>query len=95
VIRLVWAARARQDVARLRGFLEKNPAAAKEAARCILRAATLLRSHPELGAPVEGEVFRDLVTRFGRGAYVLRYRIDKDAVVIARVWHDKEEREQA
>ena len=27
------------------------------------------------------------------GAYVLRYRIDEDAVVVARVWHSREARE--
>jgi plasmid stabilization system protein ParE len=30
---------------------------------------------------------------FGSGAYVLCYRIDPDAIVIARVWHSREERE--
>jgi plasmid stabilization system protein ParE len=33
-----------------------------------------------------------VVAPFGRGAYVLRYRIDDDAVVVLRVWHSREER---
>lgn len=44
----------------------------------------LNRKQPELGRVVEGEDFRDLTAPFGGGAYVLRYRIDEDAVVVAR-----------
>jgi hypothetical protein len=40
-----------------------------------------------------GEEFRDLVAPFGGGAYVLRHRIDDDALVIVRVWHRKEDRD--
>ena len=71
---------------------QKNPGAAKRAARRILEAAAVLREQPELGRLVEGEDFRDLVAPFGAGAYVLRYRIDDDAVVVASVWHTREER---
>jgi plasmid stabilization system protein ParE len=33
------------------------------------------------------------VAPFGGGAYVLRHRIDDDAVVVARVRHGKEDRD--
>ena len=92
--RLVWSAAARRDLARLREFIgEKDPVAAQDAARRILRAAALLPSRPELGRAVEGEAFRDLVAPSGRSGYVLRYRIDPEVVVIVRVWHTREERE--
>ncbi len=52
----------------------------------------MLRENPELGHVVEDEDWRELVTPAGRTAYVLRYRIDEDAVVIARVWHGREDR---
>ena len=86
-----------QDLARLRAFLgEKSSAAAERAAARILQVATLLVEQPELGRPVEDEELpglREILAPFGGGAYVLRYRIDADAVVIARVWHSREERE--
>ena len=91
---LRWTPEAVNDLARLRAFIgDKNPAAAKRAALRILEAAAVLREQPELGRAVEEEDFRDLVARFGGGAYVLRYRVDPDAVVIARVWHSREGRE--
>lgn len=90
---LRWLPEAVEDLARLREFIgRKNLAAAQRAARRILDAAAVLRQQPELGHAVEGEDFRDLVAPFGAGAYVLRYRIDADAGVVARVWHSREVR---
>lgn len=90
---LRWLPEAVHDLVRLRDFIgDKNPAAAERAARRIREAAAILRKQPELGRSVEGEDFRDLLAPFGGGAYVLRYRIDEDAVVVVRVWHGREER---
>lgn len=90
---LRWTPGAVNDLARLRAFIgDKNPSAARRAALRILQAAAVLRDQPELGRAVEDEDFRDLVAPFGGGAYVLRYRVDPDAIVIARVWHSREER---
>lgn len=90
---LRWTPEAVQDLARLREFIgDENRSAAARAARRIREAAAVLREQPELGRVVEGEEFRDLVAPFGGGAYVLRYRLDKDAVVVVRVWHSREER---
>ena len=33
---------------------------------------------------------RELVVPFGAGAYVLRYRVHRDTVIIIRVWHNRE-----
>ncbi len=93
MIPLRWAPGAVADLARLRAFLgDKSTAAAARAAQRIREAAELLRAQPELGQAVEGEVFRDLLAPFGGGAFVLRYRIDEDAVFVVRVWHGREER---
>lgn len=90
---LRWTPEAVRDLVRLRDFLgRKNAAAAARAAGRILGAAAMLRRRPELGHLVEGEDFRELLATAGRTAYVLRYRVDADAVVIARVWHGREER---
>jgi plasmid stabilization system protein ParE len=91
---LRWAPEAVQDLVRLREFIgRKNPGAAARAALRIRKAAAVLRDRPELGRAIDDEEFRDLVAPFGGGAYVLRYRIDEDAVVVVRVWHSKEERD--
>ena len=90
---LRWTPDAVRDLARLRDFLgPKNAAAAARAAERILLAAATLRETPELGHAVEDEDWRELLVPAGRIAYVLRYRIDEDAVVIARVWHSREDR---
>lgn len=90
---LRWAPDAVRDLARLRDFLgSKNAAAAARAAERILQAAATLRERPELGRVVEDEDWRELLAPAGRSAYVLRFRIDEDAVVIARVWHSREDR---
>jgi toxin ParE1/3/4 len=90
---LRWAPDAVRDLARLRDSLgSKNAAAAARAADRILQAAAMLRERPELGHAVEDEDWRELLAPAGRTAYVLRYRIDEDAVVIARVWHGREDR---
>jgi len=40
----------------------------------------------------DGSKRRELYLPFGNGAYVLRYRLDGDMVVIIRVWHSREHR---
>jgi plasmid stabilization system protein ParE len=94
---LRFAPEAVHDLTRLRAFLEeKNPAAAKRAAARILQVAAVLVAHPELGRAVDdADVpdLREVLAPFGSGAYVLRYRIDDETVVVARVWHSREQRE--
>ena len=93
---LNWTPVALRGLARVREFLgRENPSAAQRAVRRIRRAADVLRRHPELGRPCEDDAFPDLrevVAPFGRGAYVIRYRIDRNAVVVLRVWHSREDR---
>jgi plasmid stabilization system protein ParE len=93
-VRLLWTPGAVRDLARLRGLLEPgNPEAAERAAARIRQAAAALLEQPEVGRVVEDVPnLRDLIAPFGGGAYVLRYRIYPDAVVIARVWHSREDR---
>lgn len=91
-----WLAEALTDVARLHNFLhEKSPDAAARAAQAILEGANLLQDNPELGRLMPDETRRrELLVSFGVGGYVLRYRIDTaSAVVIIRVWHSRENRE--
>jgi plasmid stabilization system protein ParE len=87
---LIFSARARDDLVRLREFIaDKNPQAAQRVARVLRTAIGRLITHPHLGRPVEDlPACRDLVA----GAYVVRYRVMDDAVEVIRVWHGKENR---
>ena len=89
-----WLEPALDDVKRLYDFLlDKDPAAAGRAARAIRSGADRLFGSPEIGRPLaDGTGRRELVIPFGAGAYVLRYRIHDDIVVVIRVWHGREDR---
>lgn len=91
---VVWLPEALEDVQRLRLFLEdKNPAAASRAGRVLLEGAALLARYPEAGSPMnDGTGRRELFLPFGANAYVLRYMVDGQIVVIVRAWHGREER---
>ena len=89
-----WLEPALDDVRRLYDFLlDRDPAAAGRAARAIRAGADRLLDSPEIGRPLaDGTGRRELVIPFGAGAYVLRYRIHDDTVVVIRVWHGREDR---
>jgi len=93
-MRILWLPQARQDVARLHSFLVgKSRKAGSRAARLILKGANRLAEQPLLGRPMDDDTQRrEFVIPAGGSAYVLRYRIDGDAVVVIRVWHSRENR---
>jgi plasmid stabilization system protein ParE len=39
-----------------------------------------------------GDGVRQLVLRYGKSGYVIRYRVTDEAVIISRIWHGKENR---
>ena len=91
---LLWLPEALEDVERLFAFLlEKDAAAAERAVGVISSSAGNLPDLPEIGRPMDDDTGRrELVVPFGAGAYVLRYRIHDETVVIIRVWHSREAR---
>lgn len=91
--RLIWSPSALTDVQRLYRFLApKSPDAAKRAAKAIRQGVSILQQQPRLGRPAElmDDAFRDWLIDFGDGGYVVRYRVDRDAVVVLAVRHQKE-----
>ncbi len=91
-----WLPEAAADVERLHVFLkDKDAEAAKRAARCILKSVSLLKTSPRLGRPMPDETGRhEVFVAFGAGAYVLRYILEADdVIVVIRVWHSRENRQ--
>ena len=89
-----WLPEALEDIRRLYEFvLEKDAAAAARAVRAIRAGSSRLVDAPEIGRPlVDGTGRRELLIPFGAGAYVLRYRIHDETVVVIRVWHSRKVR---
>jgi len=94
--KVVWRERALEDIARLYDFLyKKNEEAAAKAAQILLRGSSLLEESPRLGRPmVDGTGRRELFIPFGSGFYVLRYFLTSDTVIIVRIWHGREDRQE-
>lgn len=91
--RLIWSPSALVDVQRLYRFLlPKSPDAARRAAKAIREGASILQQQPGLGRPADllDAAFRDWLIDFGDGGYVVRYRVDRDAVVVLAVRHQRE-----
>ncbi|MGZ8096642.1 MAG: type II toxin-antitoxin system RelE/ParE family toxin [Methylosarcina sp.] len=90
---LIWSPAAREDLIRLRQFIEPHSReAARRAAQSLKKAASLITQHPGMGMRLEGRQDRELFVPFGRCGYVMRYRLDENAIVILKIWHGKEER---
>ncbi len=93
-MKLRWLPSAFKDIERLYEFLlEKDPSAAARAMEIVLDGAERLEDMPEIGRPMNDDTGRrELYLPFGAGAYVLRYKLDGETVVIIRVWHSREHR---
>jgi plasmid stabilization system protein ParE len=91
---LLWLPEAKEDIARLHEFLKhKNPDAASRAVDLLLAGADRLLNFPEIGKPLGDELKRrELYLAFGAGAYVLRYILTRNKIIVIRVWHSRENR---
>lgn len=94
-MKLHWLPEAWETLQRRFAFLvDKDPDAAIRAIKLITSGADNLLDMPEIGWPMDDDgQRRELYLPFGANAYVLRYRLDGEAIVIIRVWHGREERE--
>lgn len=90
---LIWSPAALRDVERLYKFLaEKNPDAARRAAKAIREGMQILRDQPVAGRPMEDmdPEFREWFITFGGSGYVALYRLDTETTVILAVRHQRE-----
>lgn len=91
--RLIWSPAALRDVERLHRFLaNKNPDAARRAAKSIREGMNILCRQPGAGRPVEDMApeFREWLITFGDSGYVSLYRLDGETAIILGVRHQRE-----
>jgi addiction module RelE/StbE family toxin len=88
-----WSFRAREDLERLRAFLDaNNPRAAMAATTLILLSTSELREFPFRGRPLSDDEpeYRECLVPFSNSGYVVLYRIYDDRVEIQAVKHMRE-----
>jgi plasmid stabilization system protein ParE len=73
-------------------LLKNNPTAASRAATTLRSAIRSLDTIPERGGPSKLLDTRELIVPFGRSAYVVRYSVASDEVIVLRIWHGRENR---
>ncbi len=84
--------RADADLERVVDFSKAlSPRAAQRARARIADALQLISEHPRIGVAVRGGL-RQVVTRLGRNAYVIRYKLTDAEILVTRIWHGKEDR---
>ncbi|MFZ3019008.1 MAG: type II toxin-antitoxin system RelE/ParE family toxin [Gallionella sp.] len=91
--RLIWSPSALLDIQRAYRFLlEKNPAAAQQAAIAIRESVNILAQHPEIGRPIQEmePEYREWPIAFGSSGYVALYHYDRQTAIIVSVRHQRE-----
>ena len=90
--RLIYSARALDELERVTDFLvDTDPAAAAVTVDLIAEAVTILAHHPLIGRPAEHGL-RELVISRGRTGYIALYSFEtaQDCVLILAVRHQRE-----
>lgn len=83
---------AEADLVRLTEFLaEQSATTARRAGETLKSALRSLQDMP-LRTPRRENGLHEMSIRFGESGYVIQYRVDPHAVVIARIFHTRERR---
>lgn len=91
--RLIWSPSALRDIQHAYRFLlEKNPAAAQQAAIAIRESVNILAQRPEVGRPIQEmePEYREWPIAFGSSGYVALYHYDGQTAIIVSVRHQRE-----
>jgi plasmid stabilization system protein ParE len=90
-VKISYTQEAIADLERLRSFIEpKNTFAARRISSELLDGIGNLHAFPKMGLPVARAPDPDTIRDLFIGQYTVRYLLDKDHVVILRIWHGKE-----
>lgn len=92
-MKVEWLKVADEDVRRLYHFLaDLNLQAAERAVNTIINAIYDLSRNPEIGRrPYAERSYREWPVKFSASAYIIRYTITDNTVVILRIWHSRED----
>ena len=91
---IVVSRQAGKDVERLdKRLMEYGPSVAARFGDLLKRTISSLSDYPLRGRLV-GPTVREISVPFGQGAYVIRYRVTADRVIITRIWHGLELRQR-
>lgn len=95
-MKLVWSVGALADLERFATFLhEQHPALAKRIAPAIVKRARIIAAYPEIGRSLGGSDsgYRELNMQVLNASYVFRYGVRRDHIVMLRVFHGRERRD--
>jgi len=79
------------DLGRLRAWLEALEISSDGAGDRLADAVASLARFPDRGRPGPRPDLRELVVPFGKGAYLIAYRVFADRVIVARIRHSREQ----
>jgi plasmid stabilization system protein ParE len=92
-LNLIWSATARDDLIRLRDFIQPHSSyAAKRSSKKILGAARLILDNPAIGTKIDTRQDYELIIPYGQNNYILRYQIIEQKIIILKIWHSREDR---
>ena len=90
-MRIRWLPEAIEDLDRIDTFyMEIDPILAQRAASIILDLADSLDQFSERGRPSRIPNTRELVGKFGAGAFILRYQTFEEGILVVQVKHSRE-----
>lgn len=89
-----WLPEAVADLDRIDAYRRAiEPDLAQRAAAVILDMAERLNDQADRGRPSRAEpLSRELIGRFGAGAFILRYRASENEFLVVQVRHSREDR---
>jgi plasmid stabilization system protein ParE len=91
-MKVILAPRAELDFQTQVAWLKlHSPAAGRKAALRIVEMIDLLADFPQLGLGMNSRT-REKQFQFGRDGFVIRYRLEDDALIVMRIFHSRQDR---